>query len=107
MTWQEILGLVSAIVTIIPTIVSTVLLVRNIIKNKDWATIMDIADASMRKVEDYSKKHPDMSSEEKLDMALESIKAGLEVVGIKLDKDLINRIIAYIKESIYWFNGMK
>jgi len=107
MAWQEILGLVSAIVTVIPTIVSVVLLIRNIIKNKDWAAIMDISDAAMRKVEEYSKEHPGMTSDEKLEMALEAIKAGLGVAGIKIDKALIKRIIDYIKQSISWFNEMK
>ena len=107
MAWQEILGLVTAIISVIPTVVSVVLLIRNIIKNKDWATVMDIADAAMHKVEEYSKEHPGMSSDEKLDMAIEAIKAGLAVAGIKVDKALINRIIAYIKQSISWFNEMK
>lgn len=107
MGWQEILGLISAIVSIIPTVVSVVLLVINIIKNKNWNMIMDIADAAMRKVEEYSREHPEMSSDEKLDMALEAVEAGLEVAGIKLDKALLERIIAYIKQSISWFNEMK
>jgi len=107
MGWQEILGLISAIVSIIPTVVSVVVLIINIIKNKNWNMVMDIADAAMRKVEEYSREHPGMSSDEKLDMALEAIKAGLEVAGIKLDKALLERIIAYIKQSISWFNEMK
>ena len=107
MAWQEILGLISAVVSFIPTVVSVVLLIRNIIKNKDWATVMDIADAAMRKVEEYSKEHPGMSSDEKLDMALEAIKAGLGVAGIKADKALMKRIVDYIKQSISWFNEMK
>ena len=107
MSPQEILELVVAIVSVIPTIVSVVLLIINIVKNKNWNMVMDIADAAMRKVEEYSKEHPGMSSDEKLDMALEAIKAGLEVAGIKLDKALLQRIIAYIKQSISWFNEMK
>ena len=107
MGWQEILGLVTAVVSVIPTVVSVVMLIINIVKNKDWATVMDIADAAMRKVEEYSKEHPGMSSDEKLNMALEAIYVGLEVAGIKVDKALVERIIAYIKQSISWFNEMK
>ena len=107
MGWQEILGLVTAIVSLIPTIVSVVILIRNIIKNKNWSLVMSIADAAMKKVEDYSREHPGMSSDEKLEMALQAIKAGLGVAGIKFDDALIKRIIEYIKQSISWFNEMK
>lgn len=68
---------------------------------------MSIADAAMRKVEDYSKEHPGMSSDEKLEMALQAVKAGLGVANIKFDDKLVKRIIDYIKESISWFNEMK
>ena len=107
MNWQEILALISGICTLIPTLVSVFVLVRNIIKNKNWTLVMSIADAAMRKVEDYSKEHPGMSSDEKLEMALQAVKAGLGVANIKFDDKLVKRIIEYIKQSISWFNEMK
>ena len=106
MTTSEIVNLIIAIVSIIPTIVSVVMLIINIIKTKNWNLVMDIADAAMRKVEEYSREHPGMSPDDKLNMALEAIKTGLEVAGIKLDTTLLQRIIDYIKQSISWFNEM-
>lgn len=106
MTTNEIVNLIIAIVSIIPTIVSVVMLVINIIKTKNWNLVMDITDAAMRKVEEYSREHPDMSSDDKLNMALEAVKTGLAVAGIKLDTNLLKRIIDYIKQSISWFNEM-
>lgn len=107
MTPSDITNLIIAVVSIIPTIVSVVMLIINIVKNKNWNLVMDIADAAMRKVEEYSKLHPGMSPDDKLNMALEAIKAGLDVAGIKLDTALLQRIIDYIKQSISWFNEMQ
>ena len=106
MTPSEIVNLVVAIASLVPTLVSVVMLVINIIKNKNWKLIMAIADEAMKTVEIYYQDHPSMTSEEKLDMAIESIKSGLSVAGIKIDADLLKRIVDYVKESIDWFNGM-
>jgi hypothetical protein len=107
MTPSEIVNLVVAIASLVPTLVSIVVLIINIIKNKDWKLVMTIADEAMKTVELYSMDHPGMTSDEKLEMAIESVKSGLGVAGIKVDAALIKRIAEYIKESISWFNGMK
>ena len=106
MTPTEIVSLVTAIVSVIPTIVSVVLLVINIVKTKNWNLVMEIADKAMKEVEDYARTHPDMSSDDKLNMALKAIAAGLDVAGIKMDVELTKRIVDYIKETIAWFNEM-
>ena len=106
MTPTEIVSLVTAIVSVIPTIVSVVCLIVNIVKNKNWNLVMDIADAAMKQVEDYARLHPGMSADDKLNMALKAIEAGLDVAGIKVDTALLQRIIDYIKQSIAWFNEM-
>ena len=106
MTTSEIVNLIIAIISIIPTLVSVVCLIINIVKTKNWNLVMDIADASMREVEEYSRTHPDMTSDDKLNMALKAIETGLSVAGIKLDTDLLKRIIDYIRQSINWFNEM-
>jgi len=106
MTPSEIVNLVIAIVSVIPTLVSVGVLVYNIIKNKNWNLVMKIADSAMKEVEDYAKQHPGMTSDEKLEMALNGVEAGLKVAGINLDKDALKRLVEYIKESINWFNEM-
>ncbi len=107
MTPSEIVNMIVAIGSLIPTIISVVVLIVNIVKNKNWKLVMSIADEAMRTVEDYSKVHPGMTSEAKLDMALEAVKSGLAVAGIKVDTALLKRVIEYIRESINWFNEMK
>ena len=69
MSSSDIINLIIAIVSVVPTIVSVVLLVVNIIKNKNWKLMMAIADEAMKTVEEYSKLHPGMTSDEKLEMA--------------------------------------
>ena len=70
MTTSEIVNLIIAIISIIPTLVSVVCLIINIVKTKNWNLVMDITDAAMREVEEYSRTHPDMTSDDKLNMAL-------------------------------------
>jgi len=107
MSSSDIINLVIAIVSVIPTLVSVIILVVNIIKNKNWKLMMAMADEAMKTVEEYSKLHPGMSSEDKLNMAIESVKSGLAIAGIKIDADAIKRIVEYIKQSIGWFNDMQ
>jgi len=107
MTPTEIKELIIAIVGLIPTLVSVIALIVNIIKNKDWKLIMSMADTAMTVVEKYSIDHPSMTSEQKLDMALEAVKESMAVANIKVTPAKIKRVIEYIKQSIDWFNGMK
>ena len=103
-----ICGAISGLVTLIPTVITVVMFIINTIKNKNWNQVQSLADAAMRNVEQYCREHPgELTSEQKLEMALESIREGLAAVGIKFDDKLCNRTIAYIKASITWFNEMK
>lgn len=103
-TFKLVLDLVVSICGIIPTIVAVCLLVKNIIANKNWELVQKIAQEAMTSVEEYeySEMHPEMTSKDKLDMALEAIKAGLCAAGIKFDDALIKQIIAYIEQLIKW-----
>ena len=94
--------LIGAICALIPTIVALFALIKNIIKNKNWALIMKIANSAMSAVETYSKEHPGMTSEEKLEMALEAIKASCRTAGIALDEANSQRIVEYIAEMCAW-----
>ena len=94
--------LIGAICALIPTIVALFALIKNIIKNKNWALIMKIANSAMSTVETYSKEHPGMTSVEKLEMALEAIKASCRTAGIALDEANSQRIVEYIAEMCAW-----
>ena len=97
-----VVQLIGAVCALVPTIVSVVALIKNIIKNKDWDLIMKIANSAMSTVEEYAKEHPGMTSEEKLEMALEAIKASCQTAGVYLDEANLQRIVEYIAEMCAW-----
>ena len=97
-----VVELIGAICALVPTIVSVCALIKNIIKNKNWALIMKIANSAMSAVEVYSKEHTGMTSEEKLEMALEAIKASCQAAGIALNEANLQRIVEYIAEMCAW-----
>ena len=97
-----VVQLIAAVCALVPTLVSIFALIKNIIKNKNWALIMKIANSAMSTVEAYSKGHPGMTSEEKLEMALEAIKASCKTAGIALDEANLQRIVEYIAEMCAW-----
>ncbi|MDY2737671.1 phage holin, LLH family [Intestinibacter sp.] len=97
-----VVELIGAVCALVPTLVSIFALIKNIIKNKNWALIMKIANSAMSTVEAYSKEHPGMTSEEKLEMALEVIKTSCQTAGIALDEANLQRIVEYIAEMCTW-----
>jgi uncharacterized OsmC-like protein len=102
MKFETICNLIIAICGVIPTIVSLVVLIVNIIKNKNWTLIVTMIKEAMTTVETYAKEHPEMTSDDKLNMALESVKSACSAAGIKLDTELIKKIISYINEMCSW-----
>ena len=97
-----VVELIGAVCALVPTLVSIFALIKNIIKNKNWALIMKIANSAMSAVESYSNEHPRMTAEEKLEMALEAIKASCQTAGIALDEANLQRIVEYIAEMCAW-----
>ena len=97
-----VVQLIAAVCALVPTLVSVFALIKNIIKNKNWTLIMKIANSAMSAVESYSNEHPVMTSEEKLEMALEAIKVSCQAVGIALDEANLQRIVDYITEMCAW-----
>jgi len=57
---------------------------------------------AMTAVEAYAKEHPEMTSDDKLNMAIEGVKAACASQGIELDEQLIKDIIAKIEELCSW-----
>ena len=99
--------IVSLAVLIIPSIVSAVIFIVKAIKNKDWKQIMNVADAAMKEVEEYAKTHPNMTSDEKLDMALNAVQKSLSSMNITFDDTTKEKTKNYINQTIKWFNDMK
>lgn len=102
MKFELICNLIISIASLIPTIVSLVALIINVIKNKNWTLVVKVANSAMSTVEEYAKEHPGMTSEEKLEMAIKAIKSGCESAGIALDEATLARTIEYIQEMCAW-----
>lgn len=98
----SICTLIGLIGGLIPTVIMLVKKIREIIKNKDWQTIVGMIKDSMTVVEEYAKRHPEMTSEDKLNMCIEGVKAACARVGIQLDEELIKKIIETIKDLCSW-----
>lgn len=94
--------LIITIAGVIPTIVSLVCLIKNIIQNKNWTLVMKMAMEAMSTVEAYAATHPEMTSEDKLAMALEAVKTACAAAGVDVNVDLIMRIKSYIEEMLKW-----
>lgn len=107
----NIVALISSIVGLAvvaaPSLVSAIIFIVKAIKNKNWKTIMSVADAAMKTVEEYSKAHSTMTSEEKLDMALETIQESLAAMNITWTDADKEQAKAYINQSISWANSLK
>lgn len=100
--WTVIRDIIVAVCGLIPTIVSVVCLIVNIIKTKNWQLVEEMAKQAMSSVEEFAKTHPEMTSEDKLNLALEAIKSGLAAAKIKVDDALIKQVIEYIKQMCSW-----
>lgn len=98
----SICTLIGLIGGLIPTIVLLVKKFKEIFKNKDWKVIEQMILKGMSAVEEYAKEHPEMTSEDKLNMCIEGVKAGCAEAGIELDDQLIKDIIAEIEKLCKW-----
>ena len=52
----------------------------------------------MADVEEFAKTHPDMTGDDKLDMALEGIKTAMSAAEINFNEKVIKKLIDYITE---------
>lgn len=109
MSAQEILNLVMTICCLIgviggliPTGISLYKKIKEIVKNKDWMTIMKVAQSAMSEVEKYALEHPDMTSEQKLEMAINSVKASLTAMGVEYSDETMEKLKDYINDLIKW-----
>lgn len=94
--------LVIALLGLVPTFISLVLYIINVIKTKNWSFIVMVAQQVMTTVEKYSELHPDMTGKDKLDMALEMITNTCTAAGITVNDDLLEKVIVYIQEMCAW-----
>lgn len=102
-----IVGLIGAIAALIPTLIKLFKTFKELIANKNWAALTKIAMNAMKEVEVEYKKNPNMSSQEKLDMAIEIIQSSAAQMGVEVTDELIDNLVKYINDTIKWANDMK
>lgn len=61
----------------------------------------------MTTVEEYHRSHPEMTSDDKLNMALDIIQKGCAEIDVEVDEATLENLVNYIRKTINWFNGMK
>ena len=102
METKLILELVIALVGVVPTVVSLIFYVVKMIKDKNWTAIMKLARDAMTTVETYSAEHPEMTGNDKQEMAITIVKQACAADNITLDEEALKNLIEYIKELIKW-----
>lgn len=101
-----ICGLIGAVAALIPTVIKLFKTIKELVKTKNWNVLKTAAKAAMQEVEEYSREHPEMTSEEKLDMAIETIQKASITLGVEITDEVIENLITYIEETIKWVNKM-
>ena len=102
-----IVGLIGAIAALVPTLIKLFNTMKELIQNKNWQAIKDIAKAAMKEVEEHYRLHPEMTSQQKLDMAVGIIIEGAKAIEVEVNEETIRDIIKYIEDTIKWANDMK
>lgn len=102
-----IVGLIGAIAALVPTLIKLFKTIKELIANKNWAALTKIAMSAMRDVEIEYKKNPNMTSEEKLEMALDIVVEQAAELEVQVDENSIKEVIKYINDTIKWANDMK
>ena len=102
-----IAGLVGAIAALVPTLINLFKALSEIVKNKNWQALKDIAKAAMAEVEEHYRTHPEMTGDDKLNMAIEIVVAGAKEINVEITEETIKNLVNYINETIKWANSMK
>lgn len=102
-----IAGLVGAIAALVPSLIKLFKALKEIVKNKNWQALKDIAKVAMQEVEKHYRANPSMTSKQKLDMAIDLIIEGAKEINVEIDEATIESLIEYIEKTIKWANTMK
>ena len=102
-----IVGLVGAVAALIPTLIKLFKTIKELVANKNWATITKIALDAMKEVEQYYRSHPEMTGNDKLNMAIDIIIKTSRDLGIEVTDELVDDLVDYIQKTISWANDMK
>ena len=96
-----IAGFVAAVAVLIPTVIKLCEKGAELMKNKNWSKIKDIALAAMKEAEASGKK-----GSEKQQMVIDAVVAGCKEAEIEISEEDLKNLAKYIDETIEWFNNM-
>jgi|GEM_PF-6053595 len=96
-----VVGFVAAIAALIPTVRKLVKKGAELVKDKNWSKIKEIALAAMKEAEASGKK-----GSEKQQMVIDAVVAGCKEAEIEINEEDLKNLVKYINETIEWFNGM-
>lgn len=96
-----VVGFIAAIAALIPTVIKLVKKGAELMKNKNWSKIKDIALAAMKEAEASGKK-----GSEKQQMVIDAVVACCKEAEIEISEEDLKNLAKYIDETIEWFNSM-
>ena len=96
-----IAGFVAAVAVLIPTVIKLCEKGAELMKNKNWSKIKEIALVAMKETEASGKK-----GSEKQQMVIDAVVAGCKEAEIEIDEEDLKNLAKYIDETIEWFNNM-
>lgn len=96
-----IVGFVAAVAVLIPVAIKLVKKGAELVKNKNWSKIQEIAMAAMKEAEASGKK-----GSEKQQMVIDAVVAGCKEAGVEVSEDDLKNLASYINTTIDWFNKM-
>lgn len=94
-------GFIAAIAVLIPVAIKLVTKGAELVKNKNWSKIKEIALAAMKEAEASGKK-----GSEKQQMVIDAVVAGCKEAEIEISEEDLKNLAKYIDETIEWFNNM-
>ena len=97
-----IVGFIAAIAVLVPVAIKLAKKGAELVKNKNWSKIKDIALAAMKEAEASGKK-----GSEKQQMVIDAVVAGCKEAEIEINEEDLKNLAKYIDETIEWFKNMK
>lgn len=94
-------GFIAAVAVLIPVAIKLIKKGAELVKNKNWSKIKEIALAAMKEAEASGKK-----GSEKQQMVIDAVIAGCKTAEIEISEEDLKNLTKYIDETIAWFNNM-
>ena len=94
-------GFIAAVAVLIPVAIKLIKKGAELVKNKNWSKIKEIALAAMKEAEASGKK-----GSEKHPMGIDAVIAGCKTAEIEIGEEDLKNLTKYIDETIAWFNNM-